>query len=70
MGWVRNLHDGRVEAMVTGTAVTLNQFEAKLRQGPAHGRVDNLIIKAGNLKVEAMSKFEVRKDNDKPWDEN
>ncbi len=33
-GWVRNLADGRVEVHANGTAHQLEEFEARLRQGP------------------------------------
>jgi acylphosphatase len=33
-GWVRNLDDGRVEVYAVGDLKHLDQFEAKLREGP------------------------------------
>jgi len=33
-GWARNLDDGRVEVHANGVLNVLNQFEARLRQGP------------------------------------
>jgi acylphosphatase len=38
-GWVRNLPDGRVEAFAAGPARLLEDFEARLRQGPRAGEV-------------------------------
>ncbi|HEY2842420.1 MAG TPA: acylphosphatase [Bryobacteraceae bacterium] len=38
-GWVRNLSDGRVEAYAAGPAPLLEDFEARLRQGPPAGEV-------------------------------
>ena len=38
-GWVRNLDDGDVEARASGTARQLDDFEARLRQGPPFGEV-------------------------------
>jgi acylphosphatase len=38
-GWVRNLSDGRVEAFAAGSARLLEDFEARLRQGPPAGDV-------------------------------
>jgi acylphosphatase len=34
-GWARNLDDGRVEVHANGTAAQLDEFEARLRKGPA-----------------------------------
>jgi len=39
-GFVRNLRDGRVEAVAEGAAEALAAFEAALREGPAHARVE------------------------------
>lgn len=41
-GWVRNLPDGRVEAVGEGTDEQLEQFEAGLRRGPPMASVTNL----------------------------
>lgn len=41
-GWVRNLPDGRVEAMAQGEEEILNSFREKLAQGPRASKVDNL----------------------------
>jgi len=38
-GWVRNLHDGRVEVVAEGTHPALNQLLIKLRQGPVSADV-------------------------------
>ena len=59
-GWVRNLNDGRVEAVAKGPAQVLEEFEKRLRQGPAGGRVDMLVI--GVPPPETVNDFEVRKD--------
>jgi acylphosphatase len=40
VGWVRNLSDGRVEAVACGEAQTLADFEAWLGQGPEHAHVE------------------------------
>ena len=39
-GWVRNLPDGTVEAQAWAEASTLQAFEAALKEGPGHARVD------------------------------
>ncbi len=42
-GWVRNLSDGRVEALVGGSPEMLDRLEAAARQGPAQARVDQVV---------------------------
>jgi acylphosphatase len=41
-GWVRNLPDGRVEAVGDGTPEQVGRFEAALRRGPAMASVTNV----------------------------
>jgi acylphosphatase len=42
-GYARNLADGRVEVVATGSdAAALARLEALLRAGPAHARVDSV----------------------------
>jgi acylphosphatase len=41
-GWVRNLADGRVEALVEGDKEIIESLERKLRVGPPLSRVDNV----------------------------
>jgi acylphosphatase len=43
-GFVRNLRDGRVEAVAEGAPDAVAAFEQALRQGPAHARVDRLEV--------------------------
>lgn len=38
-GWVRNLHDGRVEVMAEGQHPDLNQLLRRLHQGPVSAQV-------------------------------
>jgi len=42
-GWVRNLPDGRVEAVAEGETSALERFERALQQGPRGARVDDLV---------------------------
>jgi len=39
-GWVRNRHDGTVEAMVQGTGPVIDDLIAWAHQGPPSARVD------------------------------
>jgi acylphosphatase len=43
-GSVRNLDDGRVEAIAEGEAESVVRFERALRQGPSHARVEHVIV--------------------------
>ncbi|ACV68571.1 acylphosphatase [Desulfohalobium retbaense] len=41
-GWVRNLHDGRVEILAQGEMEQLENFRNRILQGPSLGRVDKV----------------------------
>lgn len=41
-GWVRNLPDGRVEALVEGEKGNIQSLERRLREGPPLSRVENV----------------------------
>ena len=41
-GWVRNLPDGRVEALVEGEKENILELEGRLREGPPLSRVDSV----------------------------
>ena len=41
-GWVRNLHDGRVEALIHGPEGVVTALTAKARSGPPLARVSHL----------------------------
>lgn len=43
-GYVRNLPDGRVEALVEGDAESVGRVEASLWRGPRGARVDDVAI--------------------------
>ncbi len=45
-GWVRNLSDGRVEALAEGPPEAVDAFVAWCHEGPAAARVDNVDAKA------------------------
>ena len=42
-GYVRNLPDGRVEAYAEGNTASLEQFLAKMREGPGYGLVTRVV---------------------------
>jgi acylphosphatase len=43
-GWVRNLPDGRVEALVEGEDAAVTRVERALRQGPGGARVSDVAV--------------------------
>lgn len=43
-GWVRNLPDGRVEAVVEGEADAVTRMERALRSGPRGARVERVYV--------------------------
>ena len=43
-GYVRNIEDGRVEALVEGDEEAVDRMELALRRGPAGARVDSFEI--------------------------
>jgi acylphosphatase len=43
-GWVRNLADGRVEALLEGDAEAVDRVEAAIHRGPAGARVDDVNV--------------------------
>lgn len=45
-GWVRNLRDGRVEAVVSGPKPALDEILRRCHEGPAFARVDRIAAEA------------------------
>ena len=41
-GWVRNLHDGRVEVWVEGPPAQIDELEAQCRVGPPSAQVTSI----------------------------
>ncbi len=57
-GWVRNLFDGRVEAVFEGSRAGVEAMIEWCRQGPPHARVDEVQVEMGT--PEGLASFEVR----------
>ena len=41
-GWVTNLADGRVEALIEGPGDLVEELVRRIHKGPAHARVDSV----------------------------
>jgi acylphosphatase len=60
-GWVRNLPDGRVEALLEGEAGAVREGLAFLRRGPPRARVDDLRVEEETPgPAPGPARFEVR----------
>ncbi|HTB15988.1 MAG TPA: acylphosphatase [Bryobacteraceae bacterium] len=57
-GWARNLDDGSVEAHANGTQAQLDDFEARLRQGPRFADVRS--VQVSEVPVLELSGFHIR----------
>jgi len=58
LGWVRNLKDGRVEAILEGDNKSINPVIEWTRIGPANSRVDDIEVSNEEFKNE-FSTFEI-----------
>ena len=58
VGWVRNLSDGRVEAVLEGNEVDVNVLVEWCHGGPANARVEDVEIRNEKFENE-FSEFEV-----------
>ena len=45
-GWVQNLPDGRVEALIEGDDAAVTRVEQKIRRGPSSARVQDVQVHA------------------------
>lgn len=65
-GWVRNLGDGRVEALAYGSPAGQSEFEKRLRQGPPPSLVTDVKVADGLVGELGAADFEIRKDGTLP----
>ncbi|MEI9811674.1 MAG: acylphosphatase [Acidobacteriota bacterium] len=59
-GWVRNLPDGRVEALASGPVSRLNRFTAELRIGPPRAEVSSLDVAEVAATDDKLEGFHIR----------
>jgi acylphosphatase len=57
-GWVKNLKDGRVEAILEGEDISVSNVVEWCHAGPANARVEDIDIRNEKFKGE-FTKFEV-----------
>lgn len=57
-GWARNLANGDVEVHANGSPTQLDDFEARLRQGPRWGEVRSVAVV--EVTVTSHSEFDIR----------
>jgi acylphosphatase len=57
-GWVRNLEDGRVEAVLEGTTEAVNEMIDFCSRGPEMARVDRIEVLEEN--PENLESFQIR----------
>ncbi|MCW8885011.1 MAG: acylphosphatase [Motiliproteus sp.] len=58
-GWVQNLPDGRVEALLVGDANAVHDVEAWMNQGPPLATVAEVVSEEWEVPVD-LDQFEVR----------
>ncbi len=58
-GWVRNLHDGRVEILAQGNEEDLNKLKGRIAQGSTFSRVEDVQCKWVDYEKE-YDRFELR----------
>ena len=67
-GRVRNLSDGRVEAIFIGSVQALDQVLESLRQGPPHSQVTSVAARERIVSSSMYSDFQIEGDGTIPWE--
>lgn len=58
-GWIKNLPDGRVEAVVAGPMDHIREMISRFEQGPGASRVDNIDVEVEDIDKD-YNEFEIR----------
>jgi len=67
-GWVRNLQDGRVEALVEGEEDVLSRFHQALQKGPRLAEVE--CLDCHPVSAAELADFAIQRDGAQPWSKN
>lgn len=59
-GWVKNLADGRVEAVFEGEEEAVQELIKRCKKGPAPSRVEDLEVKDAEHEKSTLNGFQVR----------
>lgn len=65
-GWVRNLRNGQVEALIGGLETAFPEFEQGLKDGPKNSKVDDIKAVVLNEPM-SLGHFEIMEDGEEPW---
>ncbi len=65
-GWVRNLSDGRVEALVQGELENLSKLMKDLDKGPLLAKVETITAQKIDLQ-ESLSQFSILENSESVW---
>lgn len=61
-GWVRNRHDGTVEALAWGDAAAIDGLLMRIEEGPRYGRVERVDVTVETGQDDRPSGFNIRSD--------
>jgi acylphosphatase len=65
-GWVRNLTDGRVEALIQGPSSELERLLQVLKEGPSRASVEEIVLR--NVEFDKrFTEFSILEDSEEPW---
>jgi len=68
-GWVRNLRDGRVEALVSGPEETQQKLQGELERGPSRSFVESVQSRIVNAPF-VWENFNIAADGETQWSQD